>query len=150
MINTHPKIRVKYMGMIFNLKTSTSERNGKTSVDIPRVEAAKMIRQYIKNKYSKKIKSWVTSQSFSGGSSIDVNLSSFTGHPVSDEIFEDIDMFSNSLKNGKFNGMIDSYEPNPEKTYSDLATPLNLYTKFISVNNRPKFDSKEHRMINPK
>jgi len=142
----NPKIKVQYKGIMFDLNATYSTKNGETKVDIFRVEAAKMVRQYIKGKYPKQFKSWVTSQSFSGGSALDVWLCEFNGSPIDDDVYQDIRDFAFGLKSGSFNGMTDSYDYSTDVVKSDLGTVLNLYTKYVSVNNRAKYGTKEDEL----
>ena len=81
-------IKLKYYGMEFNIDVNIDGTNPKLkkSIDITRVNAAKMIRQFIKQKYPKQFKSWVKSESYSGGSSINVNLCNFDGTPIDEAI----------------------------------------------------------------
>lgn len=138
-----PKMKLKWNGVVYllNCRVETN-RKGETEVIINRVEAAKMIRQFIKQRYGKSIKSWVKSDSFSGGSSIDVTICKPNGEPVPSSIETAISTFTTSLRAGKFNGMYDSYDYNDTPIYSDLGTKLVMYTKYISVNNRAPWNYK--------
>jgi len=140
-------IKLKYYGMEFSIDINIDDTSTKSkkSIDITRVNAAKMIRQFIKQKYPKQFKSWVKSESYSGGSSINVNLCNFDGTPIDEAIFNEIETFSKSLKAGWFNGMIDSYEYN-ESSKSDIGTLINMYTKFVFVSNEALWGSKEYRI----
>jgi len=115
------------------------------SVDISRVNAAKMIRQFIKQKYPKQFKSWVHSESFSGGSSINVEMCNFDGTPIEESIYIEIYKFAQSLRAGQFDGMTDSYDYN-DPSSSDNGTRINMYTKYISVTNFPKWGTPEYEL----
>ena len=141
-MNRAPKMKIKLDGIVYLLNCNISKNRGKREVVVTRVEAAKMIRQFIKTKYGKSFKSWVKSDSFSGGSSIDVTICKPNGEPVSKDIESTIDSFAQSLRAGRFNGMIDSYEYNSRNLVSDLGTQLVMYTSYISVYNRAPYDFK--------
>lgn len=141
-MNKLPKMKLKLDGIVYLLNCRVEERVDKTEVIVNRVEAAKMIRQFIKSKYGKTIKSWVKSDSFSGGSSIDVTICKPNGDSVSSSIESSIDTFAQSLRAGRFNAMNDSYEYNSRTLVSDLGTPLVMYTSYISVYNRAPYDYK--------
>lgn len=143
-------IKLKYYGMEFKLDAQVNMTSGKTpSIDINRVNAAKMIRQFIKEKYPKQFKSWVRSESFSGGSSIDVEMCNFDGTPVDETIYTEINNFSNTLRSGRFDGMTDSYDYNAPSS-SDNGTRINMYTKYISVSNSPKWGTPEYELSKDK
>ena len=142
-MNKPSKMKIKLNGIVYllNCRVETN-RDNKTEVVINRVEAAKMIRQFIKTRYGKSIKSWVKSASFSGGSSVDVTICKPNGEPVSSTIETAINTFANSLRAGRFNGMTDSYDYNSRNLVSDLGTQLVMYTSYISVYNRAPYDYK--------
>jgi hypothetical protein len=141
-MNKPSKMKLKLNGIVYLLNCRVEEKQGSKEVIINRVEAAKMIRQFIKHRYGKSIKSWVKSASFSGGSSVDVTICKPNGEPVSSVIETAIDTFANSLRAGRFNGMIDSYEYDSKKLMSDLGTQLVMYTSYISVYNRAPYNYK--------
>jgi len=141
------QMRVGYLGMNFLLDKSINEYSGEISVVISCVNAAKMIRQFTKENFGKTVKIWVRSESFSGGSSITVDVCNPNGTPLDTSIFESIQSFALSLKAGSFNGMIDSYEYNAS-TQTDNGTKLDFYTSYISVNNSPKYGTTEYAMWN--
>ena len=79
-------------------------------------QAAAQIRKHLKNKgYEAK----VTSTSYSGGNSVEVEL-----YDCSPEIFAEVERFTNQYQRGSFNGMDDSY--NDTNRRSDI--PQVLYT----------------------
>lgn len=141
-------IYLMFQGMKFklNIKPEKRYKTNETIIYIGRVDAAKMIRQYIKEKYPKKFKSWVKSEAYSGGSSITVSLCNFDGTPVDSKISEDVRRFSNLLKAGHFNGMFDTYEYKGN-VKSDNGTEISMLTSYIHVDNEPPYGTKEHYMI---
>jgi hypothetical protein len=141
-MNKLPKMKIKLNGIVYLLNCRVEDNRGKQEVVINRVEAAKMIRQFIKTRYGKTIKSWVKSDSFSGGSSVDVTICKPNGEQVSSSIVNAIDTFSQSLRAGRYNGMNDSYDYNSRNLISDLGTQLVMYTSYISVYNRSPYNYK--------
>ena len=142
MANKLPKMRLKWNGDIFTLNCEVETKDDETKVIINRVEAAKMIRQFIKKKYGKSVKYWVKSEAYSNGSNVSVWLCKPDGEPVPSSIETEIRGFANSLRAGKFNGMYDSYDYNTQPIYSDLGAKLVMYTQYISVYNMAPYDYK--------
>lgn len=140
-------IYLLFQGIKFklNIKPETGYQSGEPIIYINRVSAAKMIRQYIKEKYPKQFKSWVKSESYSGGSSIDVSLCNFDGSPVESKIYDDVRSFSMLLKAGHFNGMFDSYEYK-DNLKSDNGTEISMITSYIHIDNEPPYGTKEFEL----
>ena len=104
---------------------------------------ASVIKQYIKKHYPT-LKVWATSSVYSGGSSVDINISKPNSPKVDKWIESDIDAFSNKLKNGTFNGMIDMYETREDSPTTDNGTPMKYFPSYVFVNNKPKWGSYEY------
>ena len=104
---------------------------------------ASIIKQYIKKHYPT-LKVWATSSVYSGGSSVDINICKPNSAKVDKWIESDIDTFSNKLKNGTFNGMIDMYEMREDSPTTDNGTPLKYFPSYIFIENKPKWDSVEY------
>ena len=105
--------------------------------------AASVIKQFVKQ-YFPDIKVWATSSVYSGGSSVDINISNKDGSSVHQNIFEQISEWESKLKGGSFNGMIDMYESREDSPTTDNGTPLKYFPKFIFIQNKPKWDSVEY------
>ena len=104
---------------------------------------ATVIRQFIKKNYPQ-LKSWVTSDVYSGGSSVRVNICRTNGQSAPYEWDKEINSFTNSLKAGKFDGMTDMYEYNDDKLYTDLGYRIAGLPSYIFVENRPQFGTLEY------
>ena len=141
--------KVKYYGYNFLLKpTINYDRNGKVqSVGINRVEAAKMVRQFIKFKYGKHpdFKVWARSESYSGGSSLRVYVSNLDGTAVSNDIFNTIKDFAMTLAAGSFDGMTDSYDYKQVES-NVLGTKISMYTSYVFVDNEAPRGTKERKL----
>jgi len=147
-MSENTKIKLKYYGCEFILDVVVNDYStDNKSVDVSCVQAAKMVRQYIKQKFPKQFKSWVTSETFANGSAVNLYLSKFDGTKIDATIYEDVNSFAQSLRAGSFDGMTDSYNYNRGRT-SDNGTLINMYTKYVSTYNKPKWDSPEYRMVN--
>jgi hypothetical protein len=125
-----------------NSKFLRENPNKKNFVSVNRVAAASIIKQYIKQKYPSVVVSCI-SDTFSGGSSVDVYISDKKGLEVTKTIEDDVRSFGRKLQAGSFNGMIDMYESDEGTLLSDNGTPIETWTKYISVQNKPKFGSRE-------
>ena len=104
---------------------------------------ASVIKQFVKQKYPE-LKVWATSDVYSGGSSVRVNVSESDGSSVDSIIFDDIQKWEYMLKAGSFNGMIDMYESREDSPSTDNGTPLKYFPSYIFIENRPKWDSIEY------
>ena len=142
------KVKFKYCGVEFEIRESAYravDYYGKPitpKFDIGRVEGASMIKQYIKKNYPS-LKVWSVSDSFSMGNSIDVYICNEDCSTVSDEIHKEISTFANSLRMGRFNGMIDMYEHKEWDNHTDDGVLMDTHCKYIHVNNKPKFGTIE-------
>jgi len=88
---------------------------------------------------------WATSDVYSGGSSVRVNVSNSDGSPITDQkIWEDISSWKYTLQGGTFNGMIDMYETREDSVSTQSGTPLKYFPSYVFVENKPKWDSIEY------
>ena len=104
---------------------------------------ASIIKQYVK-KFFPLVKVWSTSQTYSGGSSVDVNVSYGGGESIDQNVFEMISEFSNKFKAGSFNGMEDIYEYNNNDVLTDNGTKLDYFPSYVFCKNTPKWGSVEY------
>ena len=125
------------------LKGSKHSWGEETYIHMNAKNTASIIKQYVK-KFFPDIKVWSTSKVYSGGSSVDVNVSNEDGSPIHQNIFEQIDSFSNQFKAGSFNGMIDMYEYNEDTKTTDNNTPLKYFPSYVFCCNSPKSGSVEY------
>jgi hypothetical protein len=106
---------------------------------------ASIIKQFVKNNFSDLVVS-STSDVYSGGSSVRVNVCNQDGSSVHQNIFEQISEFGSSLKGGSFNGMIDMYESREDKPTTDNGTPMKYFPSYIFVENKPNWGTKHYWM----
>lgn len=142
------KITLKYNGNVYSLPVNALNiRAGKKpEIVLTAKHTASIIKQYIKSlskKYKINISYWCTSETYSGGSSVNIHVSNPDGSPIRVIIFDQIRKFANGLKAGSFDGMTDSYDYG-ENGVTDNGTTISFYAKFIFVENSPKWDTLEH------
>lgn len=137
------KINIKGFGNLYtNIPMGYSWN--KDTVSITQSGTAEMIRQDIARMFPGR-KFWVRSESYSGGDSIRVYT---WNYPEKD--FEQVKKLEYRYKDGTFNGMEDIYE-NREKEpiYTTDGKRVDYGAKFIFVDNKPPYDSKEREMPVP-
>lgn len=109
---------------------------------------ASIIKQYVKKNYPSLVVS-ATSDVYSGGSSVRVNVCNKDGSPISDyDVFEDIQQWQYKLKAGSFNGMIDMYEDREDSPATDNGTPMKYFPSYIFIENKPSWGTKYYWMNN--
>ena len=106
---------------------------------------ASIIKQYVKKNYPSLVCS-STSDVYSGGSSVRVNVCNQDGSSVSSTIYDDIKQWQYKLKAGSFNGMIDMYESREDSPTTDNGTPLKYFPSYIFIENKPNWGSKQYWM----
>ena len=145
------KIKLTILGEEYQLPISAlklkkdSQWNEETYIHMSAKHTASIIKQYVK-KFFPEVKVWSTSKVYSGGSSVDVNVSNSDGSPIHQNVFEMISEFANLFQGGSFNGMEDIYEYNEENLSTDKGTPLKYFPKYVFSNNSPKWGSVEYWM----
>lgn len=141
------KFKFSIAGTEFQLPISQvqedSYNNNEKYIYMNAKSVASVIKQYVKQKYPS-LKVWATSDVYSGGSSVRVNISESDGSSVDSHIYDDIKQWEYMLKGGSFNGMIDMYESREDKPSTDNGTPLKYFPSYIFIENRPKWDSIEY------
>lgn len=146
-MKTTKKIKFQLLGETFEVP-STAKRNDKwyggDYIYLNAKLTASVIKQYVKKKYGNRLTVWSTSDTYSGGSSVQVKIWSKNGSPAPYEFEKNIKAFTNSLKAGHFDGMTDMYEYNDEKLHTDNGTRIAGLPSYIFVENRPQWDSVEY------
>lgn len=141
------KFKFSIAGTEFQLPISQvqedSYNNNEKYIYMNAKSAASVIKQFVKQNYPE-LKVWATSDVYSGGSSVRVNVSEKDGSSVSPTIYEDIKKWEYMLKGGSFNGMIDMYESREDKPTTDNGTPMKYFPSYIFIENKPKWDSIEY------
>ena len=120
--------------------------NNKPFINMNAKNTASVIKQYAKQKYGNSIVVWANSDVYSGGSSVRINVSKADGSSVSQNIYNDIQIFANSFKAGRFDGMYDCYEYREDSVTTDNGTQMDYFPSYIFVENKPKWDSVEYWM----
>ena len=141
-------MKFQFNQMTFELPTTAlqSKRwdDNKPFINMNAKSTASVIKQYVKQKYGSSLVVWSTSDVYSGGSSVRVNVSTSVGGPVSQEIYNDIVLFAYNFKAGRFDGMYDCYEYRSDEVLTDNGTQLDYFPSYIFVENKPKWDSVEY------
>lgn len=145
-MKTSKKIKFKFLNETFELP-SVALRNDNyngTYIHMGAKHTASVIKQYVKKKYGNRITVWSTSDVYSGGSSVRVNVWSKNGSPTPLSIYEDIKNFANQFKAGYFDGMYDIYEYVNKDIKTDKGTQFKYFPSYVFVDNKPKWDSVEY------
>jgi hypothetical protein len=142
------KMKFQFNQMTFELPSTALQSkkwdNNKPFINMNAKSTASVIKQYVKQKYGNSIVVWSTSDVYSGGSSVRVNVSSSTGSAVTYHIYNDIQLFAYNFKAGRFDGMYDSYEYRSDEVTTDNGTQMDYFPSYIFVENKPKWDSVEY------
>jgi hypothetical protein len=141
------KFKFSIAGTEFQLPISQvqedSYNNNEKYIYMNAKSVASVIKQFVKKTYPS-LKVWATSDVYSGGSSVRVNVCNQDGSSVSETIFEDINKWQYMLKAGSFNGMIDMYESREDKPTTDNGTPMKYFPSYIFIDNKPSWGSVEY------
>ena len=139
------KIKIKFLNQEFLLPSEVLRDDnwyGK-HIYLNAKHTAVVIRQYIKKNFPQ-VKAWVTSDVYSGGSSVRVNMCRKNGQLVPYEWEKEINTFTNSLKAGSFDGMYDIYNYREDKLYTDNGTRIAGLPSYIFVDNKPAWGTVEY------
>lgn len=144
--------QLNYLGVAIEVKPEEISVwegiEGRPVVSINRILTSKFIRNFIKQQFPKRtFKYWVQSDSYTGGSSINVYVSEKDGTPIKDEDFQTIQSFCNSVVGGSFDGMTDSYNQR-EYVKQEGGYSFSFSTSYIFTYNRPPYGTKEHQLNN--
>ena len=141
------KFKFQLNGMTFELPTKhiqTTTWNGekleKPIIRMNQTATAAVCKQYVKKMYPQVTVS-VSSDSFSMGNSVSVYLSDAVGNEIDNNIVSDVQSFGSQFVYGKFNGMEDMYEHHSKEMETDSGTQIDAGTKYLHVQNKPKFCS---------
>ena len=140
------KIKFQFQGLTFELPANAVQKdnyNG-TYIYMGAKHTASVIKQYVKQKYGNRITVWATSDVYSGGSSVRINVWSKNGSATPLTIYQDIQNFASSFKAGYFDGMYDIYEYVDKDIKSENGTPFKYFPSYVFVENKPKWDSVEY------
>jgi len=140
------KIKIQISNQTFELPSNSlrfDKWNNEPFIDMCAKNTASMIKQFVKKNFSN-VKVWSTSDVYSGGSSVRVNVSNSDGSSISENIYKEIREFANSFKAGYFDGMSDCYEYYDEKLKTDNGTSLKYFPSYIFVENKAPWGSVEY------
>lgn len=108
------------------------------------VAAGQLVKQFVKFNYPDVV-CRVKGSSFANGNSMDVNVCNLDGTPVAEADYRAIYNFAHSFEYGKYDGMHDSYDSyNVSGMVTDNGTKLEAGVKYVSINNRPAWDTPQY------
>ena len=143
------KVKISIKGNDFLIPSESigydSYNNNEPYVYMRAKVVASIIKQFVKNNFPDIVVS-STSEVYSGGSSVRVNVCNKDGSSIHQNIFEQISEWEYMLKGGSFNGMIDMYEDREDKPTTDNGTPLKYFPSYIFIENKPNWGSKYYWM----
>jgi hypothetical protein len=141
------KIKFQFNQMTFELPSNsiqTDRWDNTQFIYMGAKNTASVIKQYVKQKYGNRITVWASSNVYSGGSSVRINVCSKNGSVTPYEIYEDINSFAKSFKAGSFDGMSDSYDFRDDEVKSDNGTQFKYFPSYVFVENRPQYGTLEY------
>lgn len=143
------KVKISIQGTDFLIPSDSigydTYNNNEPYVYMRAKVVASIIKQYVKKNYPSLVCS-STSDVYSGGSSVRVNVCNSDGSSVDSTIYDDIKKWEYMLKAGSFNGMIDMYENREDSPTTDNGTPLKYFPSYIFIENKPNWGSKHYWM----
>ena len=143
------KVKISIQGTEFLIPSENIQKcsyDNETYVYMRAKLCASIIKQYVKKNYPSLVVS-ATSDVYSGGSSVRVNVCNSDGSSISDyDVFEDIKQWEYILKAGSFNGMIDMYEDREDSPSTDNGTPMKYFPSYIFIENKPNWGTKHYWM----
>ena len=143
---TAKKFKFELNGMTFqlpikHLRTKDYQGNPvEPKIIMAQAAAASVVKQFVKKLYPNVVVQ-SSSSSFSMGNSVSINISDERGAEVDDKIIKDVNNFGRQFVYGRFNGMEDSYEYSRNEMSTDSGTTIDAGTKYLHVQNSPKFCS---------
>ena len=143
------KLKVKIQGETYEVSEkairnySSWEKKEGQYLYISHAEAGSLVKQFVKKNFPQYVCK-VRSQSFSGGNSLDVYVTTKMGGSIPTHNFHKINEFAHLWEYGKFNGMEDIYDHYEESgAVTDNGNELKAGVKYVMVNNRPQFGTVE-------
>ena len=145
------KIKLTINGDIYELPKSALVLKGSTQwedetfIQMRAKYCASIIKQYVKKNFPN-LKVWASSDVYSGGSSVRVEVCNADGSRVVSTIFDKISKWKHILQGGTFNGMIDLYEYREDSPTTDNGTPMKYFPSYVFIDNKPKWGAVEYWM----
>ena len=140
------KIKIKFLNEEFLLPADVVKEDGWYDgkyIYLNAKNTAGVIRQYLKKNFPQ-LKAWVTSDVYSGGSSIRVNVCKKNGQTVPYVHDMAIKRFCGNLTAGSFDGMYDIYNYREDKLTTDNNTRIVGLPSYIFVENKPQWGTVEY------
>ena len=141
------KFKFQLNGMTFELPNKhlqttnwSGEKLEKPIIRMNQAAPAAVVKQYVQKKYPEVVVS-ATSDSFSMGNSVTIYISDEYGNEVDNSIISDVNNFGRQFVYGYFDGMTDMYEHVSKDGATDSGTQIDAGTKYLHVQNSPKFCS---------
>ena len=141
------KISIKRNEFLIPSESVGSDKfsNGEQYIYMRAKLVASIIKQFVKKNYPQ-LKVWGSSDIYSGGSSVRVEVCNQDGSKVEDSIFEKISEWKHILQGGSFDGMYDIYNYREDSPTTDAGTPLKYFPSYVFIENKPKWGSVEYWM----
>ena len=143
------KVKISIKGNEFLIPSesvgSDKFSNGEQYIYMRAKLVASIIKQFVKKNYPQ-LKVWGSSDVYSGGSSVRVEVCNQDGSKVEDSIFEKISEWKHILQGGSFDGMYDIYNYREDSPTTDAGTPLKYFPSYVFIENKPKWGSVEYWM----
>jgi hypothetical protein len=140
------KIRIQLSGVTFELPSNSlrvDKWDNTQYIYMSAKNSASLIKQYVKKTFPG-LRVWASSDVYSGGSSVRVNVCNPDGSPISSPTFSLIKAFGNSFQAGRFDGMTDCYEYYDTEIRTDNGTQLKYFPSYVFVENKATWDSVEY------
>jgi len=140
------KIRIQLSGNTFELPSNAlmvHKRDNTQFIYMNAKNSASLIKQYVKKNFPN-VRVWSSSETYSGGSSVRVNVCNPDGSPLSLPIFSQIHSFGTSFKAGRYDGMTDCYEYSDVEVRTDNGTQLKYFPSYVFVENKAPWDTVEY------
>ena len=142
------KVKISIKGNEFLIPSESIQECSYDKVTYVHMRAklvASIIKQFVKKNYPQ-LKVWGSSDVYSGGSSVRVEVCNTDGSPVNSSIFEKISEWKHILQGGSFDGMYDIYNYREDNPSTDAGTPMKYFPSYVFVENKPKWGSPEYWM----
>ena len=140
------KINIQFQGQTFQLPANSVQTDRWDNTQFIYMNAkntASVIKQYVKKNFPQ-LKVWSSSDVYSGGSSVRVNVSNQDGSSLDERTYKTIDSFSQLFRAGRFDGMTDCYEYSDEVIKTDNGTTIKYFPSYVFTENRAPFGVVEY------
>ena len=143
------KVKISIQGNEFLIPSESigydSYNNNQPYIYMRAKVCASIIKQFVKKQFPNLVVS-STSDVYSGGSSVRVNVCNQDGSKVNESDFKVISDWKHMLQGGSFNGMIDIYETREDSPTTDNGTDMKYFPSYIFIENKPNWGTKHYLM----